>query len=179
MKKNIPITVWAIEDRPREKLLSKGIQSLSDAELIAILIGSGSKNESAVELSKRILLSVSNNLNQLGKLTIAELQSFKGIGEAKAISIVAAMELGKRRKVSEILEKKKINSSGDVFEIFVSLLGDLPYEEFWVLYRSTDYSPPPKKNNYTPPKPPRKATSTSPPPSYNRKGMDYYRFCMI
>jgi len=134
MDKKLRITDWALEDRPREKLLAKGIQSLSDAELIAILIGSGSRNETAVELSKRILASVSNNLNQLGKLNIADLQNFKGIGEAKAISIVAAMELGKRRKISEIIEKKKIGSSKDVFEVFGSLLGDLPYEEFWVLF---------------------------------------------
>jgi DNA repair protein RadC len=107
MENKLPITNWAIEDRPREKLLAKGIQSLSDAELIAILIGSGSRNESAVELSKRILASVKNNLNQLGKLTINDLQNFKGIGEAKAISIVAAMELGKRRKVSDVLKREK------------------------------------------------------------------------
>lgn len=134
MDKKLRITDWALEDRPREKLLAKGIQSLSDAELIAILIGSGSRNETAVELSKRILASVSNNLNQLGKLNITDLQNFKGIGEAKAISIVAAMELGKRRKVAEIIEKKKIGSSKDVFEIFTSVLGDLPYEEFWVIF---------------------------------------------
>jgi len=134
MENKLPIPNWAIEDRPREKLLAKGIQSLSDAELIAILIGSGSRNETAVELSKRILASVENNLNQLSKLSINDLQNFKGIGEAKAISIVAAMELGKRRKVSDILEKAKIDSSKDVFEIFASVLCDLPYEEFWVLF---------------------------------------------
>ncbi|MDF1546649.1 MAG: DNA repair protein RadC [Bacteroidales bacterium] len=134
MNEKLKIKDWALEDRPREKLLAKGIQSLSDAELIAILIGSGSRNETAVELSKRILASISNNLNELGKLNISDLQNFKGIGEAKAISIVAAMELGKRRKISEIIEKKKITSSNDVFEIFSSLLGDLPYEEFWVIF---------------------------------------------
>ncbi len=134
MENKLPITNWAIEDRPREKLLAKGIQSLSDAELIAILIGSGSRNESAVELSKRILASVKNNLNQLGKLSISDLQNFKGIGEAKAISIVAAMELGKRRKVSDVLEREKIGSSKDAFELFTPILGDLPHEEFWVLF---------------------------------------------
>ncbi|NJO89823.1 MAG: DNA repair protein RadC [Chloroflexia bacterium] len=134
MENKLPITNWAIEDRPREKLLAKGIQSLSDAELIAILIGSGSRNESAVDLSKRILASVKNNLNQLGKLTINELQNFKGIGEAKAISIVAAMELGKRRKISDVLEREKISSSKDAFELFAPILGDLPHEEFWVLF---------------------------------------------
>ena len=134
MENKLPITDWDIEDRPREKLLAKGIQSLSNAELIAILIGSGSKNESAVELSKRILSSVENNLNKLGRLNISELQKFKGIGEAKAISIVAAMELGKRRKVAEVLEREKITSSKDVFELFSSVLGDLSHEEFWVLF---------------------------------------------
>ncbi len=134
MEKNLRITDWALEDRPREKLLAKGIQSLSDAELIAILIGSGSRNETAVELSKRILAGVSNNLNELGRLTINDLQQYKGIGEAKAISIVSAMELGKRRKISEILEKKQIGSSKDIFELFVSLIGDLPYEEFWIAF---------------------------------------------
>jgi len=134
MEKNLTITEWALEDRPREKLLAKGIQSLSDAELIAILIGSGSRNETAVELSKRILAGVSNNLNELGKLSVSDLQQYKGIGEAKAISIVSAMELGKRRKVSEILEKKQVGSSKDIFELFVSVIGDLPHEEFWVVF---------------------------------------------
>jgi DNA repair protein RadC len=134
MEKNLRITDWALEDRPREKLLAKGIQSLSDAELIAILIGSGSRNETAVELSKRILADVSNNLNELGKLSVADLQQYKGIGEAKAISIVAAMELGKRRKISEILEKKQVSSSKDIFELFVSVIGDLPHEEFWIVF---------------------------------------------
>ena len=134
MEKNLRITDWALEDRPREKLLAKGIQSLSDAELIAILIGSGSRNETAVELSKRILADVSNNLNELGKLSVNDLQQYKGIGEAKAISIVSAMELGKRRKISEILEKKQVSSSKDIFELFVSVIGDLPHEEFWIVF---------------------------------------------
>ena len=134
MEKNLRITDWALEDRPREKLLAKGIQSLSDAELIAILIGSGSRNETAVELSKRILADVANNLNELGRMSVQDLQKYKGIGEAKAISIVSAMELGKRRKISEILEKKQIGSSKDIFELFVSLVGDLPYEEFWIAF---------------------------------------------
>jgi len=134
MDSYLKIKDWALEDRPREKLLSKGIPSLSDAELIAVLIGSGSRNETAVELSKRLLGSVSNNLNELGKLSIKDLMKFKGIGEVKAISIVAALELGKRRKMSEIIEKKQINSSNDVYELFVSTLGDLPHEEFWILF---------------------------------------------
>jgi DNA repair protein RadC len=134
MDNYLRIKDWALEDRPREKLLSKGIQSLSDAELIAILVGSGSKNETAVELCKRILASVSNDLNTLGKMSIQDLMKFKGIGEAKAISIISAMELGRRRKISEIMEKKQINSSSEAYELFVSLLGDLQHEEFWVLY---------------------------------------------
>ncbi|MCF6365954.1 MAG: DNA repair protein RadC [Bacteroidales bacterium] len=124
---------WAADDRPREKLLLKGIESLSDAELIAILIGSGNRSESAVELSKRILAESKNNLNELAKLSVTDLQKFKGIGEAKAISIVAALELGKRRKISEVIEKKQIKSSKDVADIFSQKLGDLPYEEFWLI----------------------------------------------
>ncbi len=130
---NLKIKEWAVEDRPREKLLKKGIQSLSNAEIIALLIGSGTKNESAVDLSKRILKSVNNNLNELGKLDVNELTKNKGIGEAKAITIIAALELGRRRKISEIIEKKKITQSNDVFEFFQPLLGDLPHEEFWIL----------------------------------------------
>lgn len=129
----LSIKNWAIDDRPREKLLSKGIASLSDAELIAILIGSGNRNESAVELSRRILNSEDNNLNELSKKSIADLMKFKGIGEAKAISIVAALELGKRRKSAEIIEKKQISSSNDVFDFFNTFLGDLSYEEFWIV----------------------------------------------
>ena len=134
MSNNLRIKDWAMEDRPREKLLSKGTGSLTDAELIAILIGSGSKNETAVELSKRILSSAENNLNQLGKLSVQDLMTFKGIGEAKAINIVAAMELGRRRKLSEVVDKKQITSSKDAYELFSSKLGDLQHEEFWVLY---------------------------------------------
>ena len=106
----------------------------SDAKLIAILIGSGSRNESAVQLSKRILASVDNNLNALGKLSVKQLTHFKGIGEAKAISIVAATELGRRRKSEENLELSKITSSKAVFEIMQPIIGELPHEEFWVLY---------------------------------------------
>ncbi len=131
--KKTSIKDWATDDRPREKLLRKGIESLSDAELIAILICSGNRNESAVELSKRILSDTQNNLNELAKLSVNDLQKYKGIGEAKAISIVAALELGKRRKISEVIEKKQITSSKDVSDIFGQKLGDLPYEEFWLL----------------------------------------------
>ncbi len=124
---------WAAGDRPREKLLTKGIETLSDAELIAILIGSGNRNESAVELCKRILSDNNYNLNELAKLSIFDLQKYKGIGEAKAISIVAASELGKRRNISEVIERKQIKSSKDIFKIFGQKLGDLPYEEFWLV----------------------------------------------
>jgi DNA repair protein RadC len=131
--KNLSIKEWSVDDRPREKLLSKGISSLSDAELIAILIGSGSRNESAVDLSKKILNKVSNNLNELGKLSIPELRKFKGIGEVKAISIVSAMELGRRRKETDTTERPKISCSRDIFNIFHPLLADLYHEEFWII----------------------------------------------
>lgn len=131
---HLTITEWAEEDRPREKLLQKGINSLSDAELLAILIGSGNTEETAVELSRRILKRAQDNLHELGKFSTNELiQNFKGIGQAKAITIVAAMELGKRRKLAETLDKKQISSSIDVFNLFQPLLADLPHEEFWIL----------------------------------------------
>jgi DNA repair protein RadC len=112
----------------------KGKSVLSDAELIAILIGSGSRNESAVDLSKRILASVDNNLNALGKLSISQLMNFKGIGEAKAISIIAALELGRRRRAEDAVELKKVTSSKIIFEIMQPIIGELPHEEFWIIY---------------------------------------------
>lgn len=127
------IKSWAEEDRPREKLMEKGRHVLTEAELIAILIGSGSRDETAVELSKRILASVGNNLNDLGKLNIHELIKFKGIGEAKAISVMAAMELGRRRKEAEVAKRDKITVSKDAFDIMHPLFVDLPHEEFWLL----------------------------------------------
>lgn len=133
MYKKLSIKEWAVEDRPREKMLAKGIRSLSEAELIAILIGSGNLEESAVEVSRRILASVNNNLNELGKKNINDLQKFKGIGPAKAITIAAAMELGRRRKETEPEEKPKVVTSADAAALFVPLLSDLPHEEFWVL----------------------------------------------
>jgi DNA repair protein RadC len=131
---NFPISDWAEDDKPREKLMNKGKAVLSDAELIAILIGSGSRNESAVSLSQRILASVQFNLNDLGKLSLTQLLQFKGIGEAKAVTILAALELGRRRKSEEIIEIRKISSSKTVFEIMQPHLGDLSHEEFWVIY---------------------------------------------
>ena len=131
--KKLNIKDWAAEDRPREKLLTNGARSLSDAELIAILIGSGNLNETAVELSRRILTSVNNNLNELGRKSIETLKTFNGIGEAKAITIVAAMELGKRRKDAEVFSKNKITGSKDAADFFMPLLGDLNHEEFWIM----------------------------------------------
>ena len=128
------IKYWAEDDRPREKLSLKGKSVLSDAELLAILIGSGSKEESAVQLCKRILASVNNNLNALGKLSISQLCEFKGIGEAKAISIIAALEMGRRRKIEDVPEISKITSSGAIFSIMHPLIGELAHEEFWVLF---------------------------------------------
>ena len=133
MYKKLSIKEWAVEDRPREKMLVKGIRSLSEVELIAILIGSGNMDESAVEVSRHILASVNNNLNELGKKTINDLRKFKGIGEVKAITIMAALELGRRRKESEPNEKPKVVTSSDGAAIFRPLLSDLPHEEFWVL----------------------------------------------
>ncbi|MDJ1466259.1 DNA repair protein RadC [Cytophagaceae bacterium DM2B3-1] len=127
------ILSWAEEDRPREKLLLKGKAALSDAELIGILLGSGTVSLSAVDLAKQILSSVDNNLTSLAKLSIKDLEKFKGIGEAKAITIVAALELGRRRKDSELPQRQVITSSKDVFTIMHSHLLDLLHEEFWVV----------------------------------------------
>ncbi|NQY04725.1 MAG: DNA repair protein RadC [Flavobacteriaceae bacterium] len=131
--RSFPIHRWSEEDRPREKLLKKGKSSLSDSELLAILIGTGSKEESAVNLCKRILSSVNYNLNEISKLSVNELIRFKGIGRAKAISIIAAIELGKRRK-SEQATHIKINSSEAVFKLLNPVFEDLHHEEFWVVY---------------------------------------------
>lgn len=125
---------WSQDDQPREKLLYKGKSALSDAELVAILIGSGNREESAVDLCKRILASTENNLSALGKLSVKQLMEFKGIGEAKAISIIAALELGRRRRGEEALEKKKITSSKSVFELMQPIIGELEHEEFWIIY---------------------------------------------
>lgn len=133
-KNSLTIKQWNEEDRPREKLLIKGKVALSDAELVAILIGSGNREDSAVELSKKILLSVNNNLNELGKLTVEDLIKFKGIGEAKAISIITALELGRRRRLEEALEKPKITSSKSVFDVMQPIIGELQHEEFWIIY---------------------------------------------
>ncbi|HZW78421.1 MAG TPA: DNA repair protein RadC [Flavobacteriaceae bacterium] len=135
MEENLSFSIknWNEDDRPREKLLLKGRLALSDAELIAILIGSGSRNESAVALSQRILAKASNNLNALGKFTIEQLMTFKGIGEAKAVTIAAAMELGRRRRAEERLVHPKLTSSRAVYEFFLPFLAELPHEEFWMV----------------------------------------------
>lgn len=130
----LSIKQWNEDDRPREKLMLKGKSALSDAELIAILIGSGNRNETAVDLAKKILLSVQNNVNELAKLNVENLCEFKGIGLAKAISIITALELGKRRDLEQALEKPIINSSKSVFNIMQPLIADLPHEEFWVVF---------------------------------------------
>ncbi|MAX79658.1 MAG: hypothetical protein CL843_05725 [Crocinitomicaceae bacterium] len=129
----LSIKSWAEDDKPREKLQNKGRHVLSDAELIAILIGSGTRKISAVELSKNILSSTSNDLHALGKLSVEDLMKFKGIGEAKAITIVAALELGRRRKAAEREERIIIRSSNDAYQIFSPKMIDLPHEEFWIM----------------------------------------------
>jgi DNA repair protein RadC len=131
---SLKITDWAVEDRPREKLYQKGTSSLSDAELLAILIGSGTRKRSAVDLGRELLSMVNNNLNSLGKLTIRDLTKIHGIGNARAITIAAALELGRRRKLSEVPELPQIKCSKDVFELLNPLLADLPHEEFWILF---------------------------------------------
>jgi DNA repair protein RadC len=132
--KKLTIKSWAVEDRPREKLMLQGKEKLTDAELITILIGSGTKEESALELSKRILSSVNNNINQLASLPLEKLMEFKGIGEARAINIITALELGKRRHFTQVKQKSKIKSSKDVFRIIHPIIGELEHEEFWVLF---------------------------------------------
>ena len=130
----ISIKNWAADDRPREKLLAKGARQLSDTELLAILIGSGTRELSAVELARQILAAFEGNLALLGKASATDLMKIKGIGEAKAISVVAALELGKRKNEADIPERNTINSSHDVFHVLHPQLIDLSHEEFWVLY---------------------------------------------
>ena len=130
---NISIKAWAEDDRPREKLLEKGRHVLSEAELIAILIGSGNRDETAVGLAQRILSSTGNDLRVLGKMGVHEFLKFKGIGEAKAVAIIAALELGRRRREAETSTPRKIISSADGFNIVKSVFLDLPHEEFWIL----------------------------------------------
>ncbi|MFZ6002233.1 MAG: RadC family protein [Bacteroidota bacterium] len=131
--KTLNIKEWSPEDRPREKLLLKGTSALSDAELIAILIGTGTSTLSAVDVAKNVLQFVNNDLNELARLSVKDLMKMKGIGEAKAITIVASIELGRRRKETDLIDKPKITSSRDAYNLLVGDLIDLPREEFWVL----------------------------------------------
>lgn len=131
------IREWAESDRPREKLLEHGRRSVSDAELLAILIGSGSKDETAVELCKRLLNSVNNNLFNLSKLEVNDLCQFKGIGEAKAVTIIAALEIGRRRQNTEVEEKPVLNNSKKAYAYLKQMLEDLNHEEFWVIFLNT------------------------------------------
>lgn len=130
----IPIKNWADDEKPREKLLKKGIDTLSNAELLAIIIGTGTRELSAVELARNILQMADNNLHNLGRLSVFELSKIKGIGTAKAVSLIAAMEIGRRRNMSEHKENNSITSSRDIYNYMSPRLRDLPYEEFWVCY---------------------------------------------
>jgi DNA repair protein RadC len=129
----LPIKAWAEDDRPREKMVQKGRHQLTDAELLAILIGSGTRSESALGLAQRILRSVDNDLNELGRRSIHDLMQFKGVGQAKALSIAAALELGRRRHVAEVRRRPQVRGSRDAFQLLSGVLEDLPHEEFWVL----------------------------------------------
>lgn len=129
----VPFKSWAEDDRPREKLLKKGKSTLSDAELLAILLNTGSRNETVVDLAKRLLAGTNNDLIALSRMTVKELTSLKGIGEAKAVTIAAALELGKRRRESEARQKTVIGSSKDAYEILAASITDIPHEEFWIL----------------------------------------------
>ena len=127
------IKSWSQTDRPREKLLNKGRESLTDAELLAILIGSGNRELTAVGLSQEILKSASNNLHELGRKELSELMQFKGIGEAKAITIAAALEIGRRRQIVDPIAKPLISSSREAYNLIAPLLKDINHEEFWIL----------------------------------------------
>ncbi|MRR20519.1 JAB domain-containing protein [bacterium] len=131
---SMKITDWAVEDRPRERLWNKGPSSLSDAELLAILIGSGTRNHSALDLARELLAMAGNSLGDLGRLSAGEIRKIKGVGEAKAVTIAAALELGRRRKMTETGENPQIRSSADVFNIMSPVMEDLPHEEFWILF---------------------------------------------
>ncbi len=130
----LSIKQWADDDKPREKLLNKGRSILSDTELIAILIGSGNKEESAVELAKRILAYTGNNLHELGKLSVKQLMQFKGIGKAKAVTIAAALEMGRRRRDQDLPKNIRVSSSQKAYDVLHPLIGELPHEEFWIMY---------------------------------------------
>jgi DNA repair protein RadC len=130
------INQWAEDDRPREKMMSSGAEALSDAELLAILIGSGNREKNAVELMRDILSACANDLNALAKWELSDFSRFKGMGPAKSVAVMAALELGRRRKNTMAKERERITCSRDVYHLFVSLLADLPHEEFWALLLS-------------------------------------------
>ncbi len=131
---SLPIRHWSIEDRPREKLRIKGRSALTNAELLAILLRSGSRQETAVELAKKILYEAGDNLSVLGKYSVEKLMRYKGVGEAKAITLVAALELGRRKSASRTTSPGKIQNSSEVYDLLLPVLGDLPHEEFWIVY---------------------------------------------
>ncbi|MDZ7877591.1 MAG: DNA repair protein RadC [Saprospiraceae bacterium] len=131
--KKMPVKAWAEENRPREKMLIHGNDVLSDADLIAILIGSGTVDVNAVELAEQILLSVDGNLSELGRRSVKDLMKFKGIGEAKAVTIVAALEFGRRRQFSDVLKRENIRNAADIFTFMLPTMIDLPHEEFWII----------------------------------------------
>lgn len=132
-EKHLTVKSWAPEDRPREKMLRNGPSTITDTELLAILLGSGTKNETVIELARKILKQAGNNLHELARFSISDLTRIKGIGEAKALIIAAALELGRRYSVAGILQKEKITTSRDVAELFKARLGSLVYEEFWLI----------------------------------------------
>jgi len=128
------IRLWAPDERPREKLLQKGPSTLSDAELLAIFIGTGTRDESAVDIARRILASCGNSVVELGRLSLHDLTAFKGMGAAKGVSVLAAIELSRRRRSGEVIEKKRVATSRDVYEYFAESMGDLVHEEFWAMF---------------------------------------------
>jgi DNA repair protein RadC len=140
LHKHLSLKTWAEDDRPREKLINKGRHTLSDAELLAILLSSGNREETAVQLAQRILQTNRNSINQLAKLQLNDLKKFKGVGEAKAVTILAALEIGRRRNDKVEDEKIKINNSQQAYFILKPKLEDLPHEEFWVIYLSRNNS---------------------------------------
>lgn len=139
MTDKLNINQWAEADRPREKLLAHGSEALSDAELLAILIGSGNSRETAVDLMKRILADCKNNLNQLGKLSFGELTAYKGIGEAKAITLMAACELGRRRALAKAVERDDLGSATAIYNYMHTKIGELPVEEAWLLLMNHNF----------------------------------------